>query len=45
MLLEAGRGGQLQIEAAGDDEVAAVNALADLIESRFGDASTEPTTE
>lgn len=40
MLLEAGRGAQLRIEAEGDDEVAAVNVLADLIESRFGDAST-----
>lgn len=39
MLLEAGRGTTLTIEASGDDEVAAVNALVDLIECRFG----EPT--
>jgi phosphocarrier protein HPr len=37
MLLEAGRGAELHIEADGVDEVAAVTALVDLIESRFGD--------
>jgi phosphotransferase system HPr (HPr) family protein len=37
MLLEAGQGSELQIEADGADEVAAVTALVDLIESRFGD--------
>jgi phosphocarrier protein HPr len=37
MLLEAGRGAELQIEADGADEVAAVTALVNLIESRFGD--------
>jgi phosphocarrier protein HPr len=37
MLLEAPRGTQLIIEACGDDEVAAVDALVDLVESRFGE--------
>jgi phosphocarrier protein len=37
MLLEASHGTQLIIEACGDDEVAAVDALVDLVESRFGD--------
>jgi phosphotransferase system HPr-like phosphotransfer protein len=36
MLLEAGRGAQLTIEAEGGDEIAAVNALVDLVEHRFG---------
>jgi phosphocarrier protein HPr len=43
MLLEAGTGTRLTIEASGDDEVAAVDALVDLVESRFGD-STEGAT-
>jgi len=38
MLLEAPRGTQLIIEASGDDEVDAVEALVDLVESRFGEA-------
>jgi phosphotransferase system HPr (HPr) family protein len=42
MLLEAGRGAQLTIEADGGDEVAAVNALADLVEHRFGQNTTLP---
>jgi phosphocarrier protein HPr len=37
MLLEAGVGAELHVEADGADEVAAVTALVDLIESRFGD--------
>lgn len=35
MLLEAARGTELMIEASGDDEIAAVEALVDLVESRF----------
>lgn len=35
MLLEAGRGAQLIIEANGEDEVAAADVLAELVESRF----------
>jgi phosphotransferase system HPr (HPr) family protein len=42
MLLEAGRGAQLTIEADGGDEVAAVNALADLVEHGFGQNTTLP---
>lgn len=37
MLLEAGPGTELLIQADGGDEVAAVEALADLVERRFGD--------
>lgn len=37
MLLEAGRGAELTIEATGEDEVAAADALAELVESRFVD--------
>jgi phosphocarrier protein HPr len=37
MLLEAGRGAELQIEADGADEVAAVTALVDLIQNQIGD--------
>lgn len=37
MLLEAARGTTLTIEASGDDEIAAVDALVDLVERRFGD--------
>lgn len=37
MLLEAGRGATLRIEASGSDEVAAVDALVSLVESRFGE--------
>jgi phosphotransferase system HPr (HPr) family protein len=38
MLLEAARGAHVTIEACGDDEVAAVDALVELVESRFGEA-------
>jgi phosphocarrier protein HPr len=38
MLLEAGRGAELHVEADGADEVAAVTALVDLVESGFGEA-------
>ena len=41
MLLEAGRGARLTIEAEGADEVAAVDTLIDLVE-RLGDAGTSP---
>jgi phosphocarrier protein HPr len=37
MLLEAGRGAQLTIEANGEDEVAAANLLAELVERRFAE--------
>ena len=37
MLLEASRGTQLIIEACGDDEVEAVDALVSLVERRFGE--------
>ena len=37
MLLEAAGGTTVTIEADGDDEVAAVNALVELIERRFGE--------
>ncbi len=39
MLLEAGQGTELLIQASGEDEVAAVEALADLVERRFDDAA------
>jgi phosphotransferase system HPr (HPr) family protein len=39
MLLEAGRGTALTIEASGDDEVAAVETLVDLVERRFDEAA------
>ena len=35
MLLEAGRGTEIEIQATGDDEVEAVEALAGLIERQF----------
>jgi phosphotransferase system HPr (HPr) family protein len=35
MLLEALRGTELTIEASGEDEIAAVEALVELVESRF----------
>ena len=35
MLLEAGQGTALTIEAEGEDEVATVDALVDLVERRF----------
>jgi phosphocarrier protein HPr len=38
MLLEAARGAELVIQGAGEDEVAAVDALADLVERRFGES-------
>jgi phosphocarrier protein HPr len=41
MLLEADRGAELTIQAEGDDEVAAVDALVELINSRFGERATE----
>jgi phosphocarrier protein len=37
MLLEAPRGAELVIQADGEDEVAAVDALVDLVERRFGE--------
>jgi phosphocarrier protein HPr len=37
MLLEAARGTELTIQGTGDDEVAAVDALVNLIERRFGE--------
>jgi phosphocarrier protein len=37
MLLEAARGTTLTIEADGDDEVAAVDTLVDLVERQFGE--------
>ena len=37
MLLEAGQGALLHIEAEGPDEVSAVNALAELVERPSGD--------
>ena len=39
MLLEAGRGAELIIEAEGGDEIQAVDALASLVERRFGDVA------
>ena len=39
MMLEAGRGTQLTIEAEGEDEVDAVNALAALVEQDFDNAA------
>lgn len=39
MLLEAARGTTVMIEADGEDEVAAVNALIDLVESRFAEGA------
>jgi phosphocarrier protein len=38
MMLEAARGTQLTIEAHGEDEVAAVDALVELVEGRFGES-------
>ena len=35
MLLEASRGTELTIEASGEDEIAAVEALVSLVETRF----------
>jgi phosphocarrier protein HPr len=43
MMLEAGRGAQLTIEADGGDEVDAVNALAALVERDFGKSDPPPT--
>jgi phosphocarrier protein HPr len=40
MLLEAGGGAELHVEADGVDEVAAVTSLVHLIESRFGGTVT-----
>jgi phosphocarrier protein len=39
MLLEAGQGTELTIQAEGDDEAAAVDALVQLIEGRFGETA------
>jgi phosphocarrier protein HPr len=39
MLLEAGQGTELLIQADGEDEGAAVDALVDLVESRFGETA------
>jgi phosphocarrier protein HPr len=38
MLLEAGRGTELTIQGSGEDETAAVEALVDLVERRFGES-------
>jgi phosphotransferase system HPr (HPr) family protein len=38
MLLEVTPGTELTIQAEGDDEVEAVSRLADVVESRFGEA-------
>jgi phosphocarrier protein HPr len=40
MLLEAQQGTQLTIQANGEDEVAAVDALVDLVERRFGEMAS-----
>ena len=40
MLLEAQQGTQLTIQALGDDEVAAVRALVDLVERQFGESTS-----
>jgi phosphocarrier protein HPr len=37
MLLEAGKGSEIKVEAIGDDESEAVAAIASLVESRFGE--------
>ena len=37
MLLEASRGTELTIQGRGDDEIAAVDALVDLLQRRFGE--------
>jgi phosphocarrier protein len=37
MMLAAGLGVEVEIDAAGDDEQAAVNALLALIEDKFGE--------
>jgi phosphocarrier protein HPr len=37
MLLEAARGTELTIEAVGEDEIGAVEALVDLVQRRFGE--------
>lgn len=39
MLLEAPQGTQLTIQANGEDEVAAVEALVDLVERHFGETA------
>lgn len=39
MLLEAACGAELTIEASGDDEIAAVEALVDLVERHLDDAA------
>ena len=39
MLLEAAHGADLTIEAEGDDEIAAVETLVDLVERGFGESS------
>jgi phosphocarrier protein HPr len=41
MLLEAGHGTELIIEAQGGDEIQAVDTLVDLVESRFGDGARQ----
>jgi phosphotransferase system HPr (HPr) family protein len=45
MMLEAGRGAQLTIEADGGDEVDAVNALAALVAHNFGNSSPPSAEE
>jgi phosphocarrier protein HPr len=41
MLLEAGCGTELTIEAQGSDEIQAVDALVEIVERRFGDATVK----
>jgi phosphocarrier protein HPr len=38
MMLAAGQGSELDLEVAGDDEVAATQAIVTLFEERFGEA-------
>ena len=42
MMLEAGRDAQLTIEADGGDEIAAVEALVELVDRCFGRGSASP---
>ena len=45
MLLEAPQGARLTIRANGEDEVAAVEALVDLVERHFGDSEASSETK
>jgi phosphocarrier protein HPr len=44
MLLEAPQGTQLTIRASGEDEVAAVDALVDLVDRHFDERGARPET-